>query len=292
MVETTFILNLINTCLHFGAIIVFSIIIVLFVKSRDNRVDITLILTVNTAVAGLLTCSTTVIMNFSNFFSAFLTWNMNFCHFWGLFYDISLCEMYHSYYLHASYRLIRVVFFRKKNLLALDLYMKLIGVQWLLIVILLLPPLVLDSYQILPNENFCLVPYTNLSAELYHIGLLYVIPICFTFTAYLWVTVFIRNSSRIAIRSLTTANLYRRNQRDLTMAKRVTLMLLFLVVLRFPTIILTTYSFISGYLHVSTYPLVGLIASLCLLFTGLMTIQMTPKLNHFFIRQNRIQVVN
>jgi hypothetical protein len=164
--------------------------------------------------------------------------------------------------------------------------------QWSFTVLILLPPIFLKWYTRLPTEEYCLVPYTNLLAESYHITMIYIIPLTCIITVYIWITMFIRHSSRTAVVVLAT-NQRQRNLRDLTIIKRIVILISVLVALRFPTIIFMIYAAIVGHLYPYTFSIVGLITSACMIFIGLMMIHITPQLREklfpFLIyRDNRI----
>ncbi|CAF0958420.1 unnamed protein product [Didymodactylos carnosus] len=232
-------------------------------------------------------------MTSSNLFTGFLIYNLDFCCAWGLLYDMFECSIYHSYCLQAFYRLCRVVFYNKKSLLSYLLYIILIIGQWLLTFFLLLPPVFLKWYSQLPAEKYCLVPYTDINAEIYHIIILYIIPLVCITTTYLWITIFIHRSSYISL--ITAVKQRQRNLRDLTVIKRIIILILMLVVLRFPTIIFMIHAATIGHLYSLTYDIVGLITSTCLIFVGLITIHITPQLRKnisisLIHRNNRLHV--
>jgi hypothetical protein len=233
-------------------------------------------------------------MTSSNLFNGFLINNLEFACIWGLFYDIFECSIYHSYYLQSFYRLCRVIFYKKRFLQSYRLYLILIVIEWLLILILLLPPYFVNWYSRLPTENYCLIPYTKVGPEIYHIFVLYTIPLVCIISTYVWITIFIRHSSPTTSGRIT-AQQRRRNQRDLTVIKRIIILILILVLLRFPTIIFMIYGILHGNLFPLTYAIVGLITSIFLISIGLITIYITPQLRktifHFFNYQtNRVHV--
>ncbi|CAF0960465.1 unnamed protein product [Rotaria sordida] len=166
--------------------------------------------------------------------------------------------------------------------------------QWLLIIILLLPPILLNWYIQLPTEQYCLVPYTDVIAEVYHIVILYVIPLLCIGISYLWVTKFIRKSSRAPTTFLATQQ-RQRNQRDLTIIKRMVIVVSVLIALRFPTVIFMIYAISIGHLYSLTFSIVGFFTSTCLIFIGLVIIYITPPIKkHLFLclmqRNNQVGV--
>jgi hypothetical protein len=283
MVTTATALGIINWCLNFVALLIFLSILIIIIKHRRELRTISIMLTANTCLAALLTCITICIMITSNLSTGFLTYNFCFCVIWGLLYDIFECLIYHSYYLQAFYRLCRVVFYKKKVLLSYSLYIILVFGQWLITIIILLPPVFLNWYTKLPTEQYCLVPYTDLIAEVYHIVILYAIPLLSIAIAYLWIAKYIRTSSRTSTMVLGTQK-RRQNQRDLTVTKRIIILVSLLIALRFPTIIFMIYAISVGHLYPLTFGIVGLITSSCLIFIGLITIYITPELRkNFFV---------
>jgi hypothetical protein len=165
--------------------------------------------------------------------------------------------------------------------------------QWLLILILLLPPIFVNWYTRLSTENYCLIPYTYIGPETYHILLLYLIPLLCLTTIYIWITRYMRSVTRTPTLMIAAAQRVR-NQRDLTVIKRILMLISILIVLRFPTIIFMIYGAINGSLYPLTYGIVGLITSMCLILIGIITINITSQLrkqvlNIFFQQNNRIQ---
>ncbi|CAF0859062.1 unnamed protein product [Rotaria sordida] len=262
-------------------------------KCRQELHDASLILTCNSCFAALLTCVTMLIMTSSNLFTGFLIYNLKFCMAWGLFYDIFECVIYYSYCLQAFYRLCRIVFYTKKFLTSFSLHFILIICQWLLVLAFLIPPVFINWYDHLPTAKYCLIPYTSVIAEIYHILVLYLIPLICIGTIYIWITIFMRRTTRPS--TLIIAVIRRqRNHRDLTVVKRIIMLIGVLIVLRFPTIIFMIYAIIVGQTYPLTYGIVGVITSACLIFIGFATIYTTPPLrkrihNYFVHRNNRIQ---
>ena len=274
------IIGITNVCLGLIGALIFAFILSIGIKFRRDRGDISLMLTCNTCLAALLTCLTACVMTCSSLSNGFMVFNLDFCRIWGLCYDIAHCSIYHSYYLQAFYRLCRVVFYKKRSLQTYTLYLILIVSQWTLAITILLPPIFLHWYVKIPNEYFCLVPYTDLGAEMYHIIILYAIPLICIVTVYVWITMFIRDSSRLTGQALTS-NQRRRNLRDLIVIKRIIMMVSALIALRFPTVVFMIYAVIVGHLYPLTFGIVGLITSTCLILIGLITFYITPKLrNH------------
>jgi hypothetical protein len=224
-------------------------------------------------------------MTSSNLFGGYLMRNLTFCYIWGFLYDFLECAIYYSYCIQSLYRLCRVVFYKKKFLISFSIYTKLCIGQWLFTIVLLLPTVFL-YYIRLPTETFCLVPYTDIHGQIYLIIALYLVPLVSITVVYIWITTFIRKTSRISTAIILTQQ-RQRNLRDLAVIKRIVIIISVLVVLRFPTIIFIIYGLIVGELYPLTYAIVGLITSICLILIGIITIHTTP-----LIRNNIFNVLH
>ena len=247
MSTTLVVFGIITWCLIFIAMTVFFFICIVIYRCRREMQNISALLIYNTCTGALLTCMAMCIMVASDLTTGFLISNLGFCYAWGLLYDVSECSIYYSYCLQAIYRLFRVVFYQKKSLILYSSYSVVIIGQWLLILALLLPPIPLKWYTRLPIEKYCLIPYSNVGAEVYHIAILYIIPLVCISMTYLWIIVFIYYTSRASIIVLGAVQ-RQRNLRDLTVVKRIVILLLALVLLRFPTVIFMIYGIIVGHL--------------------------------------------
>ena len=291
MATTARILGILNWCLIWITLAIY-ILIFIMLKFRRQRVhDVSILLICNTCAAAVLTCCATCMMTASNLFTGFLIRNLQFCYVWGFLYDTLECAIYYTYCLQSFYRLCRVVFYKKRFLLSYSLYVKMIIGQWLFTFCLILPTLFL-YYIRLPTEQYCLVPYTDIHGSVYLIVALYFVPLVFIITSYLWITTFIRHSSKVST-AIIVAQQRQRNLRDLTIIKRLVILISVLVVLRFPTIVFIIYGVIAGQLYPLTYAIVGLITSICLIFIGLITIYTTPLLRNnilvaFNFRNNQV----
>lgn len=264
----------INFCLIFITMSIYILIFTMIIYGQRKIQDVSILLVLNTCLAAFLTSCTTCIMTSSNLFGGYLMNNLTFCYIWGFLYDVLECAIYYSYCLQSLYRLCRVVFYKKKYLISFSIYMKLCIGQWLFTFLLLLPTAFL-YYIRLPTETFCLVPYTDIHGQIYLIIALYLIPLVTIIVVYIWITTFIRNTSKVSTAIILTQQ-RQRNLRDLAIIKRLVLLISILIVLRFPTIIFIIYGLIVGELYSLTYPIVGLITSICLIFIGLITIHTTP----------------
>jgi hypothetical protein len=272
-------LGITSLCFILIAFVIFLLICITIFKSHEEWQDVSLLLMCNTCLAVLLTCVTVFIMTISNLTTGFLIKNLDFCVAWGVFYDMFECSIYYSYCLQAIYRLFRVVFYKKKSWASYKLFIRFTIGQWLLVIVLLVPPIPLKWYSRLPTEEYCLIPYTNVNAEVYHIVVIYLIPLVCISTIYAWIIIFIRYISRTSSVVIATKQ-RQRNLRDLAIVKHIVILLSMLILLRFPTIVFMINGIIVGQLYPLTYGVVGIITSAYLIIIGLLTIYITPPLRN------------
>jgi len=285
MVTLTTILGITNYSLIFIAIGIYIFILIKIKRARQNRQDVPILLLCNTCIAVLVTLIVSFVMIISSLTNGFLTYNLSFCQIWGFLYDIFEGSIYYSYCLQAFYRLCRIVFYQKRFLINFSLYIKIIIVQWLFVFCLTLPALFLYYVQ-LPTEQYCLVSHSDIHGSMYLIFTLYFIPLISIVLMYLWITSFMRQTSQAAT-AIIPAQQRQRNIRDLTIIRRLLVLILLLSILRFPTIIFIIHDLIIDELFSWAYTVVSLVTSICLIMVGFITTRNTPQL-----RSNRFDVIH
>lgn len=276
------ILSILSICFIFISILIFFFIFFLIYKSRQELQDVSILLICNSCLASLLTCLTIGLMISSNLKTKFLIKNLRLCYACGLLYDIFECSIYYSYCIQAIYRLCRIIFYHQTFMISYIFYIILTISHWLLVLALLLPPIFFKWYVRLQTENYCLIPYDNITGEIYHIVIVYTIPLICISVTYAWIIQFIRYSSRTLSISITTRQ-RQRNLNDLTIVENIVISISILVLLRFPTIIFMIHGILIGEVYYLTYSIVGLITAICLLFISLITIYTIQPLKKKFI---------
>ncbi|CAF1125964.1 unnamed protein product [Adineta steineri] len=275
--------GIVNWFLSLISLMIFVFIFLIFIEiiHEQRSKDASILLILNTCFSAFLTSLIIIIMISSNLFHKLRLIHINICSICGLLYDIFECSIYYSYCLNAFYRLIRVIYYNKRSLLSYNLYKLLILIQWLLIILLILPTYFLKWYIHLPTEKHCLIPYTNIIGSIYLILFLYLIPLLTIIIIYVLITNHIRSPTIIRIQER------QRNLRDLTAIKRIIVCVLMLIILRFPTIIFVIFDLINGDLNYLTCPIAGFVTAICLILIGILTILATKK-----IKKNLLKHLN
>ncbi|CAF1105433.1 unnamed protein product [Adineta steineri] len=283
MLTSSLIFGIINWSLVFLSISIFVCIFLIFIEiiHEQRSHDVSVLLILNICFSAFLTSLTVIITISSNLIYELLLINIDICYICGLFYDTFECSIYYSYCLHGFYRLIRVIYYNKRNFLSYNLYKFLILIQWLLTILLILPAYFLKWYIHLPIEKYCFVSNTNIIGSIHLILFLYSTPLLIILMIYRLITRHVRSPTIIRIQER------RRNLRDLTIIKHIIICVLMLVILRFPTIIFIIFGLIYGHLYYLTHPIVGSVTAIRLILIGILTILATNK-----IKKNLLKHLN
>ena len=202
--------------------------------------------------------------------------NTIWCRWRGFLVHGFVCAVYDSYALQAAYRLCRVVYYRRKSLHSFPMYSLLVPVQTFVSILSISPVLFHGDVIYLPSEYYCQTPFTNILAINYIAIRLLLMPILFIVIAYIYILRHIRRSNSSA--AAVTDNSHRRskqNKRDLTVVKRLLIMLSSLVILGLPSVVFLIILMFTGYLIPVTYRIGWLTVSFTLLFLACMLIRLT-----------------
>lgn len=204
--------------------------------------------------------------------------NTTWCIWRGFFIHGFLCALYDSYMLQAGYRLCRVVFYRRKRLHSFPLYSFLVPIESLFGVVCISPVLLRGDVIYLSSEYYCQTPFTNISAIIYIALRLFLLPILFIASVYIYLLRHVRQSNCLPTTNHSCRKRSKQNQRDLIVIKRLLLMLSILILLGLPSIIFLTILIITGYIIPVTYRIGWLSVSFSLVFLAHMLIQLTHPL--------------
>ncbi|CAF1219203.1 unnamed protein product [Didymodactylos carnosus] len=182
--------------------------------------------------------------------------------------------VYYTYCLQAFYRLIRVVFYKKKFLKSYSIYVFLCILTWLIGFLVILPLLTLNTIEYLPNDYYCHLPFHNFPVITYGFLIIYILPICLVSIIYRWIVVSVR-------RPLLNKPIIRlQNMRDFKIVKKIYLNISSVILSAFIGLIFLIISWLTGHLNSMTYCLGWLCASFSFLFQSLIVIYSTPQLEN------------
>lgn len=210
------------------------------------------------------------------------------CRWRGFFIHGFLCALYDSYVVQAGYRLCRVVFYRRKRLHSFPLYSLLVPTESLFGIVCISPVLLRNDVVYLPSEFYCQTPFTNIPAISYIALRLFLLPLVFISSVYIYLLKHVRQSN---CSSPITVGYHQRrsrqNARDLIVIRRLLLMLAVLILLGLPSVVFLAILIVTGDLIPITYRVGWLSVSFSLVFLACMLIRLTSPLRKTVRRLRR-----
>lgn len=198
--------------------------------------------------------------------------------------SVAFYSLYHSYIIQACFRLFHVVFYKNKKLHSFRFMCLLILIQWSVDLLITIPTLLLHHYEYVPNNYYCSTPFTNLTVLMY-IGILeYYIPMISIGSIYFYVLYFMKKTKGTSIQE---NHRQQSNQRDLSVLRRILILVSMLLMLSFPATVLLVLYVITGYLYPFIYQIQWLSMSLVLLMLPMVTVFLTPQLRELLMRRLR-----
>ena len=199
--------------------------------------------------------------------------NTTWCIIRGFCVHAFLCALYDSYILQATYRLCRVVFYRRKRLLSCRLYIILVPIETCFSILCISPVLFQNNVIYLPTEYYCQTPFTNIRAIMYVALRLFLLPLIFIIFVHICLLKYIRK-----MHNTTCRKRMKQDKRHLIITRRLLFMLGVLLLLGLPSVTFLTIYLITGHLFSLTYRIGWLSVSISLVFLAYMLIQLTAPL--------------
>jgi hypothetical protein len=200
------------------------------------------------------------------------------CRLRGYFLCVSASSNYNGYCLQAASRLIRVVYSQQHRIHTIKVYALAIICSWVFAVLLTLPYIIVPSFiSFIASENYCVIPYTDLTAMIYSIIPVYGIQLVFVIFTYL----------RLVF--LLHFTLVQNAQRELTAVKQILYIILTMGGMCMPVAVLWIVYLCTNYLCPITYRIQVLSYSIGTLLMNIEMIFINPRLRALvFCRRQRI----
>jgi len=198
---------------------------------------------------------------------------------------VTLASIYYSYLLQACFRLFRIVFYKRKNLQTFRCMSILILIQWLFVLLLPLPVYLSRYYKYLSSSNYyCGLSFTNIPSVIYTSLTVYFFPTSLIGSIYFYIIFYMKKQSNWTIQQ------YRRQaiQRDLTVLKRILILIGLLCTVSFPSIILYLWYIFTNDLSPLIYELQSFTFCVGLSVLPMITAMTTPQLRNLLDRQFRL----
>ncbi|CAF3324687.1 unnamed protein product [Rotaria socialis] len=192
-----------------------------------------------------------------------------------------LCALYDSYIVQATYRLCRVVFYRRKNLYSFPVYSLKVPIETLFRVVNISPVFLLRGDVIyLSSEYYCQTSFTNASAIVCIAIRRFLLPLLFISVIYVFLLKYLQksNSSSSSTASYNECRHLKQNRRDLLVIRRLLIMLDVLILLGLPSAIFLVMFMASGHFVIVTYRTGRLFVSFSFVLLAYMLIRLTDPL--------------
>lgn len=166
------------------------------------------------------------------------------CYVKAYFFYVSGCGFFYSYLLQAIYRVGRIVFDQSCAFQSHKFYTYGISIQWLLSFLQVIPVYFLGLFEYLPNDYHCQIAIDNTRGLILGLSLVHMIPVSLTTICYIYTTIYIRKSSA-RVRSMRQQI---KDRRDFFVLKRIFILLTVMIASGLPTLGISLYSQLTGYL--------------------------------------------
>ncbi|CAF3837937.1 unnamed protein product [Adineta steineri] len=272
-----------------GSITSIGILSLMFYRRRQYPINTSSILICNTYLAIILSCLTLLDMYAYNLYGL-LHENIVVNNWWcyGRIYllDVGTGSLYFSCLLKACFRLFSIVFYKNKRLQSFQFALQIVILQWIIVFLLLIYPLVLQYYTYTSNLYQCQLPFTNFKAVMSVSTILFFIPMSSIGLIYCYIMYYIKHRTS----TLMQQNRERSYQRDVVVLRRIIILVTILAILSSPTIALWMYYIVTNYLAAQIYHIQWLIHSVSLLILSIALVFLNSELQKLLsisLRQNR-----
>lgn len=269
-----------------NAILGLSFLIKIYIHLRPLRSNVSVLLVCNTYLNICLVSTIMTMMHVYAITSALNPSNPiggRWCELRTYISYVCFSALFHSFVLQALFRLFRIVFYRRKNLQSFSVSMFGILIQWLLASLLILPHLLLNDFEVLPNEYNCSISFENIRGQLMATLNTFSNPLSVVLAIYAYI---IRYTRRAVAMQQQQQN---SNKRDLAVLKRIIIVFLMVAGIGMPTSALILVAVITHRPVPFSMDIQGLCISLGLFIATISMIFTVPQIQQIF-RRNRNQL--
>jgi hypothetical protein len=267
-------------------LICITMIILISIRIRPLKSNVAILLTCNTYFNALLVSSIMLLMysyNLRGNLDSSVSYGGRWCQIRTYFAHVCFCALYYSFVLQATFRLFRIVFYRRRILQSFGVLILAIILQWILSFLFILPNILLDDFQYLPLEYNCWIAFQNIRGLVMVTLSIYNNPLSIIVTIY---TQIIRYTRRNAQSQRGRQNA---NKRDLTILKRIVILVFIIVGIGLPTAGIVLVYIITHHVIPYAYHIQGLSISFGVFVASVSLVFVTPQMQQIF-KKNQAQV--
>ena len=196
---------------------------------------------------------------------------------------VFICAFFYSCALHAIFRFFRVVFPRHKILQTRAVFIVAISIQWLLAILYIAVYLVMGDFQYHSDIGSCWLSFKNIPALGTALVFVYATPLTVMILIYSCIIRYIR-------RTVQTQQIRQQaNKRDLSVVKRMIVLVLISMAIGIPTGVMLLMYIIGNYLYPWAYHIQALTLTLGLVVESVVLGLITPQVREIF-KKNRQRI--
>ncbi|CAF3848197.1 unnamed protein product [Rotaria sp. Silwood1] len=201
------------------------------------------------------------------------------CRLQAYFVCVTASASFNGYCLQAASRLIHIVYRQHVWLRTFKFHLLAVIFSWLLACLLMCPYLIIENFLVyLPNENYCLIAFTNLPGMIYIFLSTFIIQFGFVTLVYFRLVVFLHHSN------VQNAN------REIAVVKSIFYTVLTMSSIGMLNAIVWAVYFFTNYFHSMSYRLQLLSYSISTLLMNVVMIVTNPRLRSLvFIRKRTVR---
>ena len=279
---TSIILNILFLLLIvLSSVISVIVLLLVFIRIGPLASNVSLLLTCNTYVAIILFCFTLMDIGIHSLYGH---WNPStsfagrWCEIRAYFPHVCFCAYYYSFVCQAIFRLFRIVFYKKRHLQSLGVFVVSIVIQWLLSFIFIAPHLIFDDFQYQALDYNCWISFRNIRGMFVATLIIYGGPLALILSIYIYIVRYVRRKMYVHRKQKRSI------QRDVLILRRIVVLLFFLIMIGVPTLVVLAIYLLTNYLTPLAYDIQAVNISIGLLTTTMTLIFVTPKIRHLFRR--------
>lgn len=193
---------------------------------------------------------------------------------------VFISAVYYSFVLQAMFRLARIVFYKHKILQSLSVSVTGLVIQWMLSFLFFLIYILLDDLQYLPFEFNCWVAFENIRGLVMLTIFIYGITTSTISLLYMYIIRYIHKRNNTQRRQHS-------NQRDLTILKRLVILITIVTGAGFPTVVVISIYIYTNRIVAFAYHIQGVSLSIGVFVTAVSLAFITPQIQGMLRRRHR-----
>ncbi|CAF1242397.1 unnamed protein product [Adineta ricciae] len=216
-----------------------------------------------------------------------LEFDSQWCIFIGFIDPVVFGTLYWNFVNQAFYRFCRIIYFSRSSFQSSWLYFMLLPIELLLVAILLSPSLIWRDITYLPREHYCYISVMNVRGAVWIFSFAFGLPLSCLLMIYLRITLYLQHNTQ----NQRVLMVRQREQRDLTIIRRICVIVSLLMMLGVPALTILLISYIQNVENPYFFRVEWFFVSLSMFGIDFALIIFTPQLKSIFFKRYQQQVL-